>query len=405
MTRWAFAASCAGLLCGALAFPALADKDTIRIGVLTDANGPVSDLSGNGSITAAQLAVEDASGAVLGRPVAIVVGDHQNKPDVGSTIARKWFDEDGVDAIVDVPTSSVGLAIQEIVKQKRKVFLNTGGTSSEFTGEKCTPFATQWSTDTYIVSAGVTGRLVKQGLDSWFFLVTDYTFGQALEADATRAITKAGGRVVGSVRHPLNTQDFSSFLLKAQGSGAKVIGLANASGDTIRSIQQAREFGLADGPQTIVAFILHLTDVHALGLQAAQGSLFLDGFYWDRDDGTRAWTQRFMARNRGRAPTSIQASVYSAVTHYLKAVAAEGSIDAEAVSAKMKALRIADALIPKGSIRADGKIIKDYYVLQVKTPAESMKPWDYLKIVDVVPGQDVARPLAEGGCPSASAKP
>lgn len=377
---------------------ASAQQGPVKIGVLSDLGGPVSDLSGQGSVIAAQLAVEDFGGTLFGQPITVVAGDHQNKPDVGSTIARRWYDEDGVDAIVDVPTSSVGLAVLEVAKQKNKIFLNTGGTSSEFTGKFCSPLQTQWSTDTYIIANGITQRLVKQGLDSWFFVVVDYTFGLALEGDAGKAVEKAGGKVVGSVRHPLNSLDLSSFLLRAQSSGAKVIALANASGDTIHSIQQAREFGIIGGKQKVVPFILHLTDVHALGLEAGQGVLFLDGFYWDRDEQSRAWTKRFMARHSGRAPTSIQASAYSAVLHYLKALKAAGTKNAAEVSKTMRQTKIADALIRDGSIRADGKVVKDYYLLEVKAPSASRYPWDYLKIVDTVPGAEVIRPLGEGGC-------
>lgn len=377
---------------------ASAQQGPVKIGVLSDLSGPVSDLSGQGSVAAAQLAVEDFGGTLFGHPITVITGDHQNKPDLGSTIARRWYDEDGVDAIVDVPTSSVGLAVLEVAKQKNRIFLNTGGTSSEFTGRSCSHLATQWSTDTYIIANGITQRLVKQGLDTWFFMVVDYTFGLALETDAGRSVEKAGGKVVGSVRHPLNSHDLSSFLLRGQSSGAKVIALANASGDTIHSIQQAREFGIIGGKQKVVPFILHLTDVHALGLEAGQGVLFLDGFYWDRDEQTRAWTKRFMAKNAGRAPTSIQASAYSAVLHYLKALQAAGTKNAADISKTMRQTKIADALIKDGSIRADGKVVKDYYLLEVKAPSESRYPWDYLKIVETVPGVEVIRPLGEGGC-------
>lgn len=379
-------------------FGVRAEERSIKIGVLTDQNGPVSDLSGKGSIVATQLAIEDFKQFHPEWQVTTIVGDHQNKPDVGVAIARRWFDESGVDAIVDVPTSSVGLAVQNLVKQKNKVFLNTGGTSSEFTGPSCTDLATQWSTDSYIISNGITRSLVKQGLDTWFLFVTDYTFGLALERDSSKAVQDAGGQVIGAVRHPIDTQDFSSFLLRAQSSGAKIIALANTSGDTIRSIQQAREFGVSTGQQKIVPFVLHLTDVHSLGLQDGQGIVFMDGFYWDRDAKTKAWTMRFMQAHSGRAPTSIQAGAYSAVTHYLKSVAASVSKDAHVVSAKMKELAVDDSLISGGSIRSDGKVVKDYYLLQVKAPSESKHPWDYLRILSTIPGTEVIRPLSEGGC-------
>jgi branched-chain amino acid transport system substrate-binding protein len=301
--------------------------------------------------------------------------------------------------VVDVPTSSVGLAVQEVTRTKRRMFLNSAGSSGDFTGRACSPLANQWNIDTYTVANGITRALVQRGLDTWFFVTADYTFGHSLERDATAAIAKLGGRVLGGVRHPINNQDFSSFLLRARASGAKVVAFANGASDTTRSIQQAREFGLISGGRRIAAFILHVTDVHALGLEAAQGTLVMDAFYWDRTEGTRGWSRRFMARHNGRAPTAVHAGAYSAVLHYLKAVQAAGTKDAEAVAARMREMRISDALIEDAWIREDGRVVKDYYLLEVKAPAESRHPWDYFKVVAEVPGEEVTRPLAEGGCP------
>ena len=381
-----------------------AGSGAVKIGVLSDMSGFVADISGAGSVLAARMAVEEFGGSALGRPVEIVSADHQNRPDVGAQLVRNWLDNEGVDAVADVPTSSVGLAVQEVTRVKHRLFLNSAGSSGDFTGRACSPLANQWNIDTYTVANGVTRALVGRGLGSWFFVTADYTFGLSLERDATAAVTKAGGRVLGSVRHPINNQDFSSLLLQARSSGADVIAFANGSGDTIRSLQQAREFGLITGRRKIAAFILHVTDVHALGLEAAQGTLVMDAFYWDRTDEARGWSRRFMARNGGRPPTAVQAGAYSAVLHYLKAVQAAGTKEAEPVAAKMRELRIGDALIQDGWIREDGRVVKDYYLLEAKAPAESRHTWDYLKVVATVPGDEVTRPLAEGGCPLVSAK-
>ena len=384
--------------------PGLGQERGVKIGVLSDMSGFVADISGAGSVLAARMAADDFGGSVLGRPVEIVSADHQNRPDVGAQVVRNWLDVDGVDAVVDVPTSSVGLAVQEVTRTKRRMFLNSAGSSGDFTGRACSPLANQWNIDTYTVANGITRALVQRGLDTWFFVTADYTFGLSLERDATAAVTKLGGRVLGSVRHPINNQDFSSFLLRARGSGAKVVAFANGSGDTIRSIQQAREFGLVSDQRKIAAFILHVTDVHALGLQAAQGTLVMDTFYWDRTDERRAWSRRFMAGNNGRAPTAVHAGAYSAVLHYLKAIQAAGMKDAEAVAAKMRELRISGPLIKDAHIREDGRVVKDYYLLEAKAPAETRHPWDYFKVVAEVPGEEVTRPLAEGGCPLVSSR-
>jgi branched-chain amino acid transport system substrate-binding protein len=390
----------AAVAASALAAPSLAqDTGPVKIGVLSDMSGFVADISGAGSVLAARMAIEDFGGAVLGRPIELVSADHQNKPDIGAQIVRNWLDVERVDAVADVPTSSVGLAVQEVTRTKRRMFLNSAGSSGDFTAKACSPLANQWNIDTYTVANGITKALVGRGLKDWFFVTADYTFGLALERDATAAITGLGGRVLGNARHPINNQDFSSFLLKARSSGAQVVAFANGSGDTIRSIQQAREFGLVDSRRKVAAFILHVTDVHALGLEAAQGTLVMDTFYWDRTAETRAWSRRFMERRGGRAPTAVQAGAYSAVLHYLKAIQAAGTKDAEAVAARMREMRIDDPLIKDAHIREDGRVVKDYYLLEAKAPSESKHAWDYFKIVATVPGGEVTRPLAEGGCP------
>ena len=392
------------ILLAATLSPATGASDGVKIGILTDMSGFVADISGTGSVVAATMAVEDFGGTVLGKPVTIISGDHQNKPDVGASVTGRWLDSEDVDAVADVPTSSVGLAVQAITRTKNKMFLNSAGSSGDFTSKVCSPLASQWNIDTYTVANGVTRRLVDRGDKNWFFLTADYTFGKSLETDATASITKGGGKVLGVVRHPLNTQDFSSFLLQAQAKSPQVIGLANGAGDTIRSIQQAREFGLIGDKSKVAAFILHATNVHALGLQAAQGTLVMDAFYWDSNEETRAWSKRFMERNKGVAPSAVHAGAYSAVLHYLKAIKAAGTKDANVVAAKMKEMKIDDALIKNGSIREDGRVIRDYYLLEVKKPSESKYAWDYFKVIEVVPGVQVTRPLEEGDCPLVAKK-
>ncbi len=400
MLRTFFAAGCiavgAGLFGGA-AFSQ--DKGAVKIGVLTDMGGPLSDIAGKGSLVAALMAVEDFGGSVLGQPITVVSADHQNKPDIGSSIARRWLDADGVDTIVDVPASSVGLAVQQLTKEKGKIFINTAGSSADFTGPACSPFATQWAVDTYTMANGITSTLVGRGFKDWYLLAADYTFGLSLERDARTAIVNAGGKVLGSAKHPLGANDFSSFILQAQSSGAKVVGLANGSLDTVQSIQQAREFGLPDAGIRMVAFTLHITDVRALGVQAGQGTQYVDSFYWKRTEETEKWARRFMAKHGGNAPTAIQASVYSGVSHYLKSVKAAETKDAMVVSAKMKELPINDAVIKNGSIRSDGKVMREYYLLEVKKPSDVTGDWDFLKVVETVAGESVTRSLAAGGCP------
>ncbi len=372
----------------------------VKIGVLNDQSGLYADLSGQGSVLAAKLAVEDFGGKVDGTPIEVIFADHQNKPDVGSNIARQWFDVDKVDVIVDVPTSSVALAINEVTKSKNKVFLVSGAAASDLTGKACSPNTVHWTYDTWALANGTGKAVVKAGGDTWFFLTADYAFGQALERDVTAVVKASGGKVLGSVRHPLNASDFSSFLLQAQASKAKVIGLANAGGDTINSIKAASEFGVVKGGQKLAGLLVFITDIHALGLKVSQGLQLTSAFYWDRDDKTRAWSKRFSDRMNKREPSMIQAGVYSAVLHYLKAVQSlKSDADGKAVVDKMKQMPTDDPIFGKGSIRVDGRKIHPMYLYEVKSPAESKKPWDYYKLVREIPANEAFRPLSESECP------
>jgi branched-chain amino acid transport system substrate-binding protein len=379
--------------------PALAQQISVKAGVLNDRSGLYADLSGEGSVIAARLAVEDFKAAEKGIKVEIVSADHQNKPDVGSTIARQWYDQDGVDLILDVPTSSVALAVNQITREKNKVHINSGAASSDLTGKACSPNTVHWTYDTYALAQGTGGAMTKAGGDSWFFLTADYAFGHALERDTSAVVTKAGGKVLGAVRTPFPGTDFSSFLLQAQASKAKVIGLANAGGDTINSIKQAGEFGITAGGQKLAGLLVFATDVHALGLQTAQGLVLTESFYWDMNDQTRAWSERFAKLNGGKKPSMVQAGVYSGMLHYLKAVEAAKSKDSATVMAKMKELPTDDPLFGKGTVRADGRKMHDMYLFEVKKPAESKAPWDYYKQVAVLKADDAFKPLAESECP------
>jgi branched-chain amino acid transport system substrate-binding protein len=377
--------------------PAAALEGGVKIGVLNDQTGLFADLAGRGSVIAAQLAAEELGGKVRGQPIEIIFADHLNKPDVGAAITRRWFDNENVDVVTDVPASSVALAVQEIVRAQKKIFLMSSTASSDFSGKACSPYGFQWTFDTYSMAKGA-AALVGPTTDTWFLLTTDYAFGHALERDATKFIEAAGGKVVGSVRHPLNNADFSSFLLQAQASKAKVIGLVNSGGDVVNSVKQAVEFGIPK-QQRLAALSFFETDVHSIGLEAAQGLTMTGSFYWDLNDETRAWSRKFMERNNSRAPTMIQAGVYSAVRHYLKAVDATDTKDADIVSAKMREMPINDFYTKNGRARVDGRVIRDFYVLQVKAPAESKYPWDYFKVVSTIPGEQMARPLEESECP------
>lgn len=381
-----------------MAAPALAQQISVKAGVLNDRSGIYADLSGEGSVIAARLAVEDFKAAEKGIKVEIISADHQNKPDVGSTITRQWYDQDGVDLILDVPTSSVALAVSQITKDKNKILINSGAGTSDLTGKACSPNTVHWTYDTYALAQGTGGAMVKAGGDSWFFLTADYAFGHSLERDTSAVVTKAGGKVVGAVRTPFPGTDFSSFLLQAQASKAKVIGLANAGGDLTNSVKQASEFGITQGGQKLAGLLTFASDVHALGLQAAQGLVLTESFYWDRDDGTRAFSERFAKLNGGKKPTMVQAGVYSGLLHYLKAVEAAKSKDSAVVMAKMKEMPTDDPLFGKGSIRVNGRKMHSMYLYEVKKPSESKGPWDYYKQIAVLSGEEAFQPLAETGC-------
>jgi branched-chain amino acid transport system substrate-binding protein len=386
---------------GALTVGSAAAQTSVKLGVLNDRSGVYSDITGEGSVIAARMAVEDFKAADKGIKVEIVSADHQNKPDVGSAIARQWYDRDGVDVILDVPTSSVALAINQISREKNKVHINSGGGSADLTGAQCTPNTVHWTYDTVMLANGTGGAMVKQGGNTWFFMTADYAFGQALERDTTAVVTKNGGKVLGSVRTPFPAQDFSSFLLQAQASKAKVIGLANAGGDTINAIKQAAEFGITAGGQNLAGLLIFINDIKALGLPVAQGLVLTETFYWDKDDATRAFSKRFAERAGGKMPSMIQAGVYAGTLHYLKAVEAlkaDAKDGAKAV-AKMKETATDDALFGKGTIRVDGRKIHDAYLYEVKKPAESKGPWDLYKLLATIPGDQAFRPLADGGCP------
>ena len=372
----------------------------IKIGVMNDMSGTYKDLSGQGSVIAARMAAEDFGAADKGMKVEIVGADHQNKPDVGSNIVRTWIDTDQVDVIVDVPTSSVALAVNEIVRDKNKVFLVSGAAASDLTGPQCTPNTIHWTYDTWALANGTGKAIVKTGGDTWFFLTANYAFGLALERDTAAVVVKNGGKVVGQVRHPFPATDFSSFLLQAQASKAKVIGLANAGADTINSIKQAAEFGIVQGGQSLAGLLVFITDVKALGLQTAQGLVLTEAWYWDQNDTNREFAKKFAEQNNGVYPSMVHAGVYSAVTHYLKAVEAlKSDADGKAVVAKMKEMPTNDKLFGQGTVRADGRKIHPMYLFEVKKPAESKGPWDLYKLRATIPADEAFRPLSEGGCP------
>ncbi len=386
----------ASLLLGTAA-SAQVSNDAVRIGVLTDMNGNLASLSGKGSVVAATMAVEDFGGKVLDKKIEIVTADHQNKADIGTQIANKWIDVEGVDMIVDVPNSSVALAVQEVAKQKNRVFIASAGGTAALTGKACSPTGVHWTWDTYAAAVSTAKAIVDEGSKNWFFLTADYAFGHAMEADVARVVKAQGGKVAGSVRHPTNTSDFSSFLLQAQASGADVMALANGGSDTSNSLKQAQEFGLTKKFK-IAALAIFITDVHAVGPQSAQGLLLTTAFYWDRTPESRAWSKRFFAKH-GAMPTMSQAGVYSAVTHYLKAVAAAKTDLAAPVVAAMKASPVNDMFATNGKIRDDGRMVHDMYLVQVKAPADVKQPWDYYKVLRTVKGEEAFRPLAESDCP------
>jgi branched-chain amino acid transport system substrate-binding protein len=395
MKAFSAAVFCALLLLA----PTARAQTSVKIGVLTDLSGPYADLSGQGSIIGTQLAAEEFMARHKDVTVEVVSADHQNKPDIGGAIARKWFEQEGVDAIVDVANSGVALAVNQIAKDKDKVFLATGPATSDLTGKACSPNTVHWTYDTYALSHGTGGALVRAGGDTWFFLTADYAFGQALERDTSAVVVANGGKVAGSVKHPLNTSDFSSFLLQAQSAKAKVIGLANAGADTINAIKQASEFGITENTK-LAALLFFITDVHSLGLKATHGLVLTEAYYWDLNDGSRAFAKRFAEKAPGRVPSQIHAGAYSATLHYLKAVAAAASgKSGAAVVSEMKKLPTRDVVFGEGSVREDGRQLHDMYLFEVKKPEESRGAWDYYKLVAKIAAEDAFRPLSESTCP------
>ncbi len=388
------------LVTAALMTATAAHSETaVKIGVLTDMSGTYSDLAGPGSVWAANKAVKDFGAAAKGMKVEVISADHQNKGDIASGIARRWYDTENVNVVVDLVTSSTALAVNEVAKEKNKVALVSGAASSEITGGKCNANTLHWTYDTYSLANGTGNAIVKTGGDSWFFVTADYAFGQALERDTSAVVTANGGKVLGSVKHPFPAQDFSSYLLQAQGSGAKIIGLANAGADTTNAIKQASEFGIVQAGQNLAGLLVFITDVHALGLKTAQGLIFTEAWYWDMNDANRAFAKEYAAANNGKYPTMVHAGVYSSVMHYLKAVEALKSAgDGGAIVAKMKEMPTEDALFGKGSVREDGRKIHDMYLFEVKKPDESKAPWDYYKLRATIPAAEAWRPLAQSTC-------
>jgi branched-chain amino acid transport system substrate-binding protein len=378
---------------------AAAQSINVKVGVLNDMSGVYSDTGGPGSVVAAQLAIEDFAKIHPDVRVEVVSADHQNKPDVGAAIARQWYDREGVDAILDVPTSSVALAVSQVTRDKNKIFIDSGAGTTDLTGKACSPNTIQWTYDTYALAHGTAGALLKRGGTTWYFLTADYAFGISLQNEASAVVETGGGRVLGAAKVPFPATDFSSFLLQAQASQAKVIGLANAGGDTINAVKQAHEFGLTESGQTLAALLVYAVDVHSLGLQTARGLVLTEAFYWDLNPGTRAFSERFARRHSGSMPTMNQAGVYAGLLHYLKAVAATRSKDAQTTMAWMKANPTDDPLFGRGSVRADGRKLHPMYLFEVKAPAESKGEWDLYKLLDTIPAEQAFRPLADGGCP------
>lgn len=371
----------------------------VKIGVLTDMSSTYSDLAGAGAIAAAEMAIEDFGGKVAGAPIELVSADHQNKADIAANKARQWGDTDEVDAFAELVTTSVALAVFEVAKQQNKIALVSGAASSPLTGDACIPTGIHYTYNTRALAVGTGSAVVKEGGDSWYFLTADYAFGESLQRDVAAVVEAEGGKVVGSIKHPFPTSDFSSFVLQAQASGAKVIGLANAGADTVNAIKAAHEFGLVAAGQSIAALLTFITDIHALGLDTAQGIQLTTGFYWDLNDETRAWSQRFNERT-GNMPTMVQAGVYSSITHYLKAIDAAGTDDTDAVLAKMRELPVNDFFAKNGEVRSDGRMVHDMYLARVKSPSESTGPWDYYEILRTIPGEEAFGPLSESTCPT-----
>jgi branched-chain amino acid transport system substrate-binding protein len=385
------------LMLMAVSAPAAAENGPVKLGVLTDMSSLYADNGGRGSVVAAQMAVDDFNGKVLGRSVQIVAGDHQNKADVGSAITRRWLENEGVEVILDVPNSAVALAVQGITRDKKKLFLATGTATSRLTGDECSMTGVHWTYDTYALSQGTTKAISRLGARTWFFLSADYSLGAQLEADSRKVIDATGGKVVGAVKHPINTPDFSSFLLQAQSSKAEVIALADAGGDFINAVKQAAEFGITR-EQKLAGLIVFIADIHSLGLQSAQGLLLSSAFYWDLNDETRAWSKRFIEKTQ-KVPTMIHAGTYGAVMHYLKAVEAAGTLDGPTVAAKMREMPVNDFMTKNGRIRQDGRLVRDMYLFRVKSPEESKYRFDYYKLLTTIPGDEAFKPMEEGGCP------
>jgi branched-chain amino acid transport system substrate-binding protein len=389
-----------GLFCVGLFLTSVADAQSpsgvVRIGILNDQSGPYADFGGKTSVDAARMAVEDVGDKVLGKSIEIIIGDHQNKPDVGSAIARRWFDVDGVSAVAELTNSAVALAVQLIAKEKGKITLFTGPATTRLTNEDCSPTGFHWAFDTYSQAVGTARAVVAEGGKSWFLLVADYAFGHQMANDLSKVVKASGGTVVGEVRHPLNTSDFSSFLLRAQSSKAQVIGLASAGADTINSVKQAAEYRIAAGGQKLAGLVVVISDIDALGLTTANGLVFTTAFYWDRDEASRLWSKRFFERT-GRMPGMVQAGTYSAVLHYLKAMEAAGTPDGKAVADKIRELPV-DDFFAKGRVRADGRMMHDMYLVEVKTPNESKAKWDYYKVLRQIPAEEAAQPLSESKC-------
>jgi len=385
---------------GATSARAQISNNVVKVGVLNDQSGLYADLGGPGSVAAAQMAADDAGGSVLGAPIEIVFADHQNKADIGVAVARRWFENEDVDMAIGFDNSSVALGVEQLAAEHHRIAIAGAVGSTAFTGKNCTSYEASWVYDSYALTTSLAKSIVAEGRDTWFFITVDYAFGHSLEADATAAVQAAGGKVLGSVRHPLNTSDFSSYLLQAQASGAKVVAFANGGGDMVNAVKQANEFGLTKN-QSMVSLLVFISDVHSMGLEAAQGLKFVTAFYWNRDDQSRAWSKRFFDR-QGRMPTMAQASVYSAVRHYLAAIAAAGTDEAKAVMAKMREMPVNDFYVRNGHLREDGRLVHDMYFAQVKQPPDSSRPWDYYNILGMIPGDQAFRPLAESGCPLAA---
>ena len=398
MSRLKGAAAALALMLAPHLAAAQVSDEVVRIGVLTDLSGPYADFSGPGSVLATRMAIEDHGGKVLGKPVEVVNGDHQNKPDVGGSLARRWIDTDRVDMIIDMPNSSVALAVQQIGRERNRIIINSSASTTELTGRQCSPVGFHWTSDSYALSSGTTRAVMQQGGKSWYYLTVDYEGGYALERGSEGVVKAEGGQALGRARHPLNIADFSSFLLQAQASKAQVVALANAGTDTINAIKQAGEFGLTKSGQRLVGMFVNVNDIKALGLQTAQGVVTVEAWYWDQSEETRAFAARFAERNRGTVPSQYQAGIYSAVRHYLKAIEAAGTDEAMAVAAKMRALPVNDVFTKNGVVRADGRHVHDLYLVEVKKPEESKGPWDLYRVLATVPAAQAFKPL-DAACP------